>query len=218
MVRLNVYADESGNFDFSRQPGASRYFILTTVTLVDDVIGNELLSLRRTLAWEGVDLPREFHATEDKQAVRDRVFEVIASHDFRIDATILDKPKAQPHVRADDQRFYKTAWFYHMRYVAPRIASQGDELLVIAASLGTKRKRESFIRGIEDVMRQVSPTTRVRTAFWPAAVEPCLQVADYCCWAIQRKWEESDDRSYVLIKDKIWSEHDLFGVGRTNYY
>ena len=218
MTRLHIYADESGNFDFSRGPKATQYFVLTTVFLGDHGIANDLLSLRRDLAWDGVDLHQEFHATEDKQCVRDRVFEVITSHDFRIDATILNKRKAQPQVRVRDTRFYKYGWFYHMRYLAPRVASSGDEVLIIAASLGTRSKRASFYDAIKDVMEQVSPTPNFRAAFWPAAVDPCLQVADYCCWAVQRKWESGDERSYTLIKNKIRSEFDLFRGGGTEYY
>jgi hypothetical protein len=47
-----VFADEAGNFDFSSNPGASRYFILTTVTLSGDCsLGDDLMRLRRELAW-----------------------------------------------------------------------------------------------------------------------------------------------------------------------
>src|SRR5688500_1461272 len=59
---------------------------------------------------------------------------------------------------------------------------------------------------VQDVIRQVSPTTNFRTASWNAHSEPCLQVADYCCWALSRKWEKGDDRSYALIQHKIRSE------------
>jgi hypothetical protein len=51
----------------------------------------------------------------------------------------------------------------------------------------------------------------IGTALWRAAVEPCLQVADYCCWAVHRKWERNDKRSYELISDRIDSEFALFG-------
>jgi Protein of unknown function (DUF3800) len=216
--RLHVYADESGNFDFSRHPKATKYYILTTVSLRDHTVGNDLLSLRRSLAWKGSDLPREFHATNDPQSVRDQVFGAIAAHDFRVDATIVNKPKTQLQVRPDNLRFYKTAWYYHMKYVAPRISQQGDELLVVAASITTRDKRRAFILAIQDVMQQVSPTRKFKTAFWPAATDPCLQVADYCCWAIQRKWEGGDDRSYQIIKSKIRSEFDLWKYGNTEYY
>jgi hypothetical protein len=45
-----------------------------------------------------------------------------------------------------------------------------------------------------------------------------LQVADYCNWAIFRKWERSDKRSYELIKTCIKSEFDIFAKGGIYYY
>lgn len=44
------------------------------------------------------------------------------------------------------------------------------------------------------------------------------QIADYCSWAIQRKWESGDQRSYDLIRDKIRSEFDAFSTGSMYYY
>lgn len=54
--------------------------------------------------------------------------------------------------------------------------------------------------------------------FRPSACDPCLQAVDYCAWAIQRKWEKSDTRSYDLIKDRIKYEYNLWGNGTKHYY
>lgn len=48
--------------------------------------------------------------------------------------------------------------------------------------------------------------------------DPCLQIADYCTWAIQRQWERNDTRSTDLIKDKIKTQFDVWGRGETYYY
>ena len=218
MARRYVFADECGNFDFSNKPGASKYFILTTVCATDCVAGDALLRLRRELAWEGVGLESGFHATIDQQAVRNRVFALLANHDLRVDATIMEKSKAQPSIRTTDERFYQLAWYLHMKHVAPRIAHVHDELLVVSASLGTKRKRAGFHAAVRDVIRQVSPTFTFRVASWDAAGDPCLQIADYCAWAIQRKWERADDRSHKLIVNKIASEFAPFRLGSKRYY
>lgn len=218
MSRKYVFADESGNFDFSRNASASRYFILVTLTLPDCSIGQELLDLRRQLAWEGHGLETEFHATEDKQIVRDRVFALLASRDFRIDVTVLEKSKAKPTIRFTDERFYQLAWFLHMKYVAPLVFEAGDEVLVIGASIGTRRQRSGFRRAVLDVARQVLPAARFQVGSWSAASDPCLQVADYCAWALQRKWERADDRSWRLIAPKIRTEFDAFAIGAVHYY
>jgi len=214
-----VFADESGNFDFSRGSGATQYFILTTVTVENhSEIAADLQNLRYRLAWEDLEIGGPFHATTDQQAVRDEVFEVLALHDFRVDATILEKSKAKPEIRLTDERFYQTAWYFHMRFLAPKIADSNDGLLVVASSVGTRKKRGAFHRAVQDVTRQVSPTRACRTVAWDASCDPCLQVADYCSWAIQRKWERGDQRSYELIQGKIRSEFDLFSTGKVRYY
>ena len=68
MADVLVAADESGNFDFSHNTGATRYLILCTVTAGDFVFGNSLLDLRRELAFNGEYLqadgtPRAVRAT-----------------------------------------------------------------------------------------------------------------------------------------------------------
>ncbi len=215
MGRVHLFADEAGNFDFSRNPGASRYFILTTVTHDGFGVGDTLLRLRRELAWEGIEQATDdFHATEERQEVRDRVFAELAGVDFRVDATILEKRKTEPRLQANELRFYKTAWYLHFKFVAPRVLGDSGEMLVVAASLGTKKRRATFHDAIHDVVSQVIPGVRFRTASWAAASDPCLWAADYCCWAIQRKWERNDPRSYELIRDRIGTEFDVFRAGK----
>jgi hypothetical protein len=213
-----VFADEAGNFDFSTNVGASKYFILTTVTLDDCQIGDELLELRRRMAWRGINLDRVFHATTETQAVRDEVYAVLAGANFRVDATVLEKRKAQPHLRVQEARFYQMAWYLHFKHVGPRIVSPGDRLLVTAASLGTKKERGIFHEAVQRVVRQILPSLPHEVAFWPYESDPCLQLADYCTWAIQRKWELADNRSHVLIASKIRSEYDVFEIGTTYYH
>ena len=59
------------------------------------------------------------------------------------------------------------------------------------------------------VVAQVSPTVVFHTAFAPTMSDPCLQVADYLAWAVQRKYELGDERSYDLVKP--------FAVGSLQY-
>jgi hypothetical protein len=209
--RIHVFADEAGNLDFGTGPGATRYFILTTVTLTDCSVGDALLSLRRQLAWEGVEqVTADFHATAERQEVRDRVFGVLGPLPFRVDATIFEKRNAVEKLRTNEPLFYETAWRLHFNHVAKRIAGADDELLVVAASIGTRKQRGIFHKAVHDVVEQTAPVQAFRTASWAAASDPCLWVADFCAWAIQRKWEQRDPRSHVLIQDKIATEFLMF--------
>lgn len=216
--RFHLFADESGNFDFSRKEGASRYYVICTVVMEECSAGARLLDLRRQLLWERAPIGHAFHATEEKQAVRDRVFELIANENFTVQATIMEKAKAQPHIRAYNHLFYKFGWFYHMGYSTDAYIRRCRELIVTTASIKTKRSQVDFDDAVRGVLRQRLTWTNYRFVSCPAASDPCLQIADYCSWAIQRKWERADLRSYNLIKDRITYEYELWSHGRTYYY
>jgi hypothetical protein len=220
LARVYVFADEAGNFDFSRKQGASRYFILGTMTVSDPSLGTRLLDLRHELAWRGHGLETSFHAQKDRNYIRTVLFKLLQSADFRFDAVILEKSKAQPHLRADWEYFYKMAWFLHFRFVGPRVIMQGDDLLVTAASIGTRKRRSALRNAIDDVVWQAAwaKAGKHQVAFWSAESDPCIQAADYVIWAVQRKWEIGDTGWYGMISSKIRTEFDAWWPGTTHYY
>ena len=73
---------------------------------------------------------------------------------------------------------------------------------------GPAARRGAFHIAVDEAVRASARCTH-RVAFWPNMSEPCLVVADYCTWAIQRKWERNDSRSQVLLADKIASETEI---------
>src|SRR3972149_1742041 len=122
MSRLFIFADEAGCFNFSRNPGASKYYIVCTIACDEcSKLGAALLDLRRELIWEKAPVHEYFHASEDKQAIRDRVFALLQRHDFSIQATIMEKSKAMPKIRPTNHRFYQYGWYYHFQFAAPKI-------------------------------------------------------------------------------------------------
>lgn len=149
-----LFADEAGDFTFEKKAGARRHFILCTVDMEDDAIGTALLKLRRDFAWTGAPLGDYFHACEDKQAVRDAVFTAILDYRFTIQATIMEKSKAQPQVRETKPRFYQFGWYYHFKHGTRDVLGGEHEALITAACLGTKKERIAFESAVHDVMRQ----------------------------------------------------------------
>lgn len=218
MARLYVFADEAGDFAFKRGPNVSKYFVVCTITTHSCAIAEDLLELRRNIAWNRGSLGEYFHATTDTQATRDLVFDVIRRHDFQIQATIMEKSKAQPNVTISKDRFYKYGWYYHFKHGLAKNIKSHEEVLITAASIGTKKGQTVFTDAVNDVVGQFMRRKQWATGFWPCGTDPCLQVADYCTWAIQRKWERNDSRSYDLIKDRIIYEYDLWSRGKAHYF
>jgi hypothetical protein len=218
MSRLFLFADEAGCFNFSKTPNASRYFIVCTITCDPATIGSALLDLRRQLIWEKAPVKEYFHASEDRQMIRDRVFDTLKSQNISIQATIMEKSKALPHIRSTNHRFYQYGWYYHFQYVAPKFAKSTTELHIVAASVATHKGQAAFTNAVNDVVQQVVQDKKWATNFCQSVADPCLQAADYCTWAIQRKWEREDERSYKLIKSHINHEVDMWSRGTTHHY
>lgn len=219
MANRYLFADEVGDFTFTRDNNVSRYFILCTVTMGSLSAGDALHQLRHELIWEGVEgLGDYFHATSDPQQIRDRVFQCILKHPFKVQATICEKAKAQPQVKESKARFYKYPWYYHLRHGISRHINKDDKFLVTTAALGSKKERMTFCNDLDDVMKQTLAPGCWKVDFRPSKSDPCLQIADYCGWAIGRKWERADMRSFDLIKDRITYEYDLWAKSTKLYY
>ena len=71
--------------------------------MADCGVGTELLELRRELAIRGRFPLSEFHAKNDKQRIRDLVFDVLRRANVPVDATILEAEDPGP-LREDGDR------------------------------------------------------------------------------------------------------------------
>lgn len=217
-----LFADESGDLQFLRNGKASRYFAVGTLCADEEqvwALRTRLMRLRDELAWKAQGLDSCFHASPDAQVVRDAVFDALVDLEFRFDITLLEKSKAQPSIRPTEPKFYQYAWFFHLSRAAPQLFHQGDSIQVVAAQMGTRKTRAAFRGAVDDVMAQCLPFRAKRVlAFWRDESDFGLQAADYCTWAVTRKWETGDDRAHRLIRSKIRIESDYFGYGTEHYY
>lgn len=114
MKELSIFSDEAGCMGFRGHPSESRYFILCSV-LTNDVDGLTLAlsHMRRALLRKIDDVPDYFHATNDKQIVRDHVYDLLSRHDFRVRATIIRKSDVQDDLRQPPTKFLQFAWYSH---------------------------------------------------------------------------------------------------------
>ncbi|WP_078293120.1 DUF3800 domain-containing protein [Mycobacterium sp. D16R24] len=220
-MRKYLFSDESGDLQCRADPNVSRFFAVGSLFVTESELiqlRSAMSSLRDELAWSSHGLDSAFHATTDKQYVRDEVFEVLRQLNFRFDVTLLEKRKSQAHIRSTEEMLYKYAWYYHLKYHANQMFRENDEALIVAAELGTRKKRQAFREAIEDVMTQCLPYRVKRAlAFWRDESDFALQAVDYLTWAVTRFYERGDARSFELIQGKVNSTFDLFKWG-TQYY
>lgn len=218
MADVYLFSDEAGCFTFTRAPNISKYFIICSMTTTSLDMALALTRLRQDLIREHLPVQDCFHATSEDAFVRNRVYDEMLKHEFKFQATICEKSKAQPQVTVTKARFYKYPWYYHFKHSIAPYLKEGDRLFLTAASIGTKKERLSYISALEDVIGQSAPAIPWAVDFRPAMADPMLQAADYCAWAVQRKWERGDEASYNLIKGRKSYEYELWKSGTKHYY
>lgn len=216
---LYVFLDEGGDFNFSVT--GTRFFTLTTITTMRPFLWDTpLLSLKFDLIEVGLDI-EYFHASEDRQAVRDQVFEIIGNNlsNVRIDSLIIEKRKTGPALQVLE-KFYPRMIGYLLQYVLdPDNLRDIAEVIVITDSIPVSKKREAVEKAVKQKLSNMLPSG-MRYSILHHASKSCvgLQIADYCNWAVFRKWEREDLRSYELIRSGIKSEFDIFKSGARHYY
>lgn len=102
---LYVFIDEAGNFDFS--PGGTKYFILTAASKERPFCAyQEMTELKYDLVESGKNI-EYFHASEDAQAIRNKVFAIIQRNlaGVRLDSLIVEKRKIGPASDRERVRF-----------------------------------------------------------------------------------------------------------------
>lgn len=216
---LYIFLDEGGGFDFS--PSGTKYFTLTSLTTRRSFPWDLTFPpLKYDLIEEGLDL-EYFHASEDRQKVRDQVFSLIEDclDTTRIDSLIVEKRKTAPALQPL-VKFYPRMLGYLLQYVFQGVdSSQYEEVVVLTDRLPVKKKRQAVEKAIKTTLSNILPATvNYRVLHHESRSCIGLQVVDYCNWAIYRKWTKSDPRSYNRIKSSIRSEFDIFKSGQTYYY
>lgn len=149
------------------------------------------------------------------------MFTIIANNltNLRIDSLIVEKRKTGP-VLQELEKFYPRMIGYLIRYVLePRNLKDYEEVIVITDSIPVSRKREAIEKAVKQTLSKMLPNgTRYKILHHASKSCTGLQIADYCNWAIFRKWERGDLRSYELIRSGIRSEFDIFKSGPRHYY
>jgi Protein of unknown function (DUF3800) len=216
---LYVFLDEAGNLSFT--PNGTRYFLLTSIAKERPFdIYTPLADLKYDLMEAGLEI-EYFHASEDAQQVRDRVFQIIISYlqTLRIDTLVVEKKKTVPELQAEE-KFYPKMVGYLLRYVLQQFPlSDFSNVFVITDRLPLARKRNAIEKAIKTVAAEMLPKeTNYKIFHHDSKSNFNLQITDYCNWAIYRKWDRQDQRSYDLISKAIKSEFDIFRTGVTFYY
>lgn len=218
---LYVFIDEGGNLDFT--PKGTKYFTLTALSKFRPFsAAKQLYDLKYDLIESGISLER-FHATEDMQDTRDRVFEIISQNleGCRFDSVIVEKSKTFPPLRINE-KFYPKVLGCLLKYVLEQYQKVGiGRVIVITDTLPVKRNRKAIEKATKSVLSDLVKShsiTSYELLHHTSSSSFDLQIVDYANWAIYRRWENDDLRSIQHICKAIHSQFDIFANGVQHQY
>jgi len=214
-MALFAFLDESGEYAYHAKSG--KYLVYAgVVTAVPELFTPEFCALRYRLTEQGHCLER-FHACDDRQSVRDEILKIItASRDYAIHSIVVRKNRVNPSLYK--YGVYSIAYRTMLKYLVG--GGKVRQIHIIVDTVPDRTQQTALQRALtaraDEVM--VPPKIPYSINHHSSSAHTLLQVADYCAWAIHRKWQSGDSRSYNLIRSHIKNEFDIYKSGDKDYY
>ena len=161
-----------------------------------------------------------FHASEDTQGVREHVFGILTGSNLtlRVDTIVAQKNKAGRKFYKNHKEFYETLAKPLMEYAFNRASWRGYSHVVVLFSSIFDNETRGILKQTFKSAIKAHASLPFSIYFHGSKFDFCSQAADYYAWAIYRKWESGDTRSFNLVKHHIKSEFDIFKRGTKEFY
>jgi len=202
---LHAHLDESGNLDFS--PAGSRYYVFAVAWTYDPApLALDLTALRFSLLKHGHgEQLSGFHACDDPAPRRNLVISVLLNHkNWNFAAIVVDKPRVNPALY-EPMTFYSKFAGMALRFVFKgRVRPGTSQVLVYTDTLPFERKRALAVEvAIKKSCGADLHGLPYRVFHHRREGNAWIQVADYCCWSVCRKWENGNPDAYNLLRARL---------------
>jgi len=188
---LFVYVDESGNFDFTS--GGTRHLVLSVFcTTIPAANTRSLSRIKYSFMNQGIDLAN-FHASEDLQTVRDRVFKAIASLDASNARAFWIAKQKPEFLSLGVVEIYKTFGWHIAQYVRDVTSGLGVAKVVLVFDKALVRQDQNAV--LAAIKPQLA-TLRVQyhVYFHNVSKDFNGQISDYLAWARYVALERGETR------------------------
>ena len=216
--------------DRLQDAGAQQFFMLGMVRCAAEAeVARQLAGLREwlqkhplyatiySLKPEAQKTARAFHAKDDHAEIRSKVFELLTNLDFRFYAVIKDMRAVRDYVkrrnRMDSTYRYHPNELYDLtvRMLFKQRLHKEDHYRVVFARRGKSDRTEALAKQLletrQTFLKEHDLTSASTLEIVPAYPweQPCIQVTDYCLWALQRCYEKHEAR----FLNALWSKVSL---------
>lgn len=159
-----------------------------------------------------------FHAKDDHPDVRLKTFELIRKFDFRFSAVIKDMSAVKDYVdqrqNVDPSYRYRPNELYDFtaRMLFRKRLHKSDVQEIIFSKRGTSDRTTALKKQLDKIRADLDPDNprqSISVRIEDSRNSACLQIVDYCLWALQRAYERGECRFLHAIWDKVSLIHDV---------
>lgn len=206
-----ILLDESGDLGFKFDRGSSKFFVITAVFTetkrpLEKIARNVHNNLKKKFKKVGT-----LHAYREKPITRQRVLKQLNEKDCSILAIILNKKKVYTKLQDEKPVLYNYVTNILLDRLFTKKPISTSKLVNLIAS---RRETNKFLNQNFKAYLQnkviADHKVRLKIDIATPSKEKSLQIVDFACWAIFRKYEIGNDSYYNLIKSKIIEEAPLF--------
>lgn len=208
-----IFLDESGDLGFSKTKKSSRFFVVSFIfvkdkRLLERIAKNIHKNLRKKIKRIGGGV---LHAVKEKPETRIRLLRAVAKVDCSIMTIYLDKSRVYTQLRSEKHVLYNYVVNILLdRLMSKKLLNRNSLITLIAAKRETNKfLNENFSSYLQTQLKK-NHKLIVATQIRSPQEEKSLQIADFICWALFRKYERGDVLYYDLIKSKIVEENAVF--------
>jgi len=201
---LFIFIDESGNFDFSHK--GTRHFVMAgIIALAPLQTAVALHAVRYHVLAQGHDL-RQFHASEDRQWVRDAVFDSMR-HMRDTQAHVVHGDKSQMPTQLQSDTALHSMFGGSLVEFAIRAHSSDEyrQTVVIFDQALTRSKQGVFHAAVKPRLKALGKPYRL--FFQPMIADMNGQLADYVAWSKFVQLERSEERPWLAVTDALQISH-----------
>lgn len=213
---LYIFLDESGNFDFS--VNGTKHFVIAAYSTTDPHQHSlALQKLKYDILQTGYD-QECFHATEDRQSIRDKVYEIVkTSKNAMYDFVYIEKNKTHPS-KQNKKEIYTMLVGVLLKYIFTRVELKYTfSNIIVVVDQALTKKDQSYLKAV--IKPQLKAFGKPYFLyFFQTKSDPNAQIADYGAWGKYISLERNEQRPITEIKKLIASNFDVFKVGTKRYY
>jgi len=211
-----IFLDESGDlgFNFSKQK-TSKYFIISFLFVdKEQKRSTEKIIKKIYQNFSKAELNKHkncLHCYKEKPGIRIKLLNLLNEKNIKIMAIYLNKSKVYSKLHDEKQVLYNYVTNILLdRIFSKRLVARKETIILIASKRETNKFLNENFKDYLEKQTQNNHNQHIEVKIKTPFEEKCLQVIDFVCWSLFRKYEHGDESYINIIQNKIIEENGLF--------